>query len=182
MRNTNFFIMGLAGTGKDTVAEILKEKFGIEPYRLGDGPRRELARFTGITDFRKHRSRLIDVGQTYKELYYQDVWCDALMERVAQRNSSQMPIGISVVDGRYEHEYTYFVTKRRFVPIRLVVDDALRIERMIDRGDNIDFTALQFEKDNFIPESNFAFVIDNNKNFEDLESRVTKLAEGFIYE
>lgn len=179
----NCFMFGLAGSGKDTAAQIMERLFRIRSLALADEVRAELTRHTGITEYRKHRSKLIQVGETYKTLYGKDIWCRKALERIRRgKESGEFSITDSFLirDGRYEHEYDFFVRERGFVPVRIVADRDIRIRRMQERGDDIDFNALAFEEKSFIPDHLFAFEIQNNGTLEELMEKIHDLFEELI--
>lgn len=179
----NLFMFGLAGSGKDTAAEIMEKLFGIRSVALADGVREELTRHTGINNYRKHRDKLINVGETYKLLYGKDVWCRKLLDHIAQgKITGQYSVTDSFLirDGRYDHEYEFFVKQRGYIPVRIVADRKTRIQRMQERGDEIDFNALAFEEKNFIPDHRFAFQIDNNGTVEELIEKIQDLFDDLI--
>lgn len=179
----NLFMFGLAGSGKDTAANIMERVFRIKPIALADEVRAELTRHTGITEYRKHRDKLINVGETYKLLYGKDVWCRKVMEKIRQgKKTGEYSITDSflIKDGRYAHEYDFFVRERGFVPVRIITDFKTRIQRMEERGDDIDFNALAFEQKSFIPDHYFAFELKNNGTVEELAEQIQDLFEELI--
>lgn len=179
----NLFMFGLAGSGKDTAAKIMERVFGIRSIALADEVRAELTKNTGITDYRSNRSKLIQVGETYKQLYGKDIWCKRAMEKIRRgKQTGEYAIADSFLirDGRYEHEYEFFVKQRGYVPVRIVADRKIRIQRMQERGDDIDFNALAFEEKSFVPDHRFAFELKNNGTIEELAEQIQDLLEDLI--
>jgi hypothetical protein len=113
----NIFIYGLAGSGKDTAAKSMERLFGIRSIALADEVRTELTRNTGITDYRKHHSKLIQVDETYKQLYVKDIWCKRSLENISrgkQKGQYAITDSFRIRDGRYEHEFEFFAKQRRY--------------------------------------------------------------------
>lgn len=167
----NVFIFGLAGSGKDTFANYLKNLTGSVSAALADGVRFEYTKFTGSYNYRENREMLIKIGEGYKQIYGQDVWCDLLIRKYAEIKTIPPLI---VTDGRYEHEYEYFV-ELGFVPVRIVADAHMRIPRMKKRGDVIDLNALAFERQNMIPDHFPAYEIVNNGTEQELLEQAQEL-------
>lgn len=179
----NLFMFGLAGSGKDTAAQIMERLFKTKSLALADEVRAELTRHTGITEYRKHRDKLLKVGETYKQIYGQDIWCRKLMDKIRRgQQTGEYSINDSFVikDGRYAHEYDFFVRERGFVPVRVIADRDLRIQRMEERGDKIDFDALAYEEKTFIPKHYFSFNLNNNGTIEELAEQIQDLFESLI--
>lgn len=162
----NYFIFGLAGTGKDTFAELMAKYYETYPIALADAIRVEYKTFLGRDDYKTNRPQMIAIGEGYKQIYGQDVWC-----RLAENNMSWAK-SVLIMDGRYQHEYDYFVLQRGYTPIRLVADDQVRFERLKRRDGNIQREALEFEKENFISDSSFALTINTSGTVEQLEKIV----------
>lgn len=184
----NIFMYGLAGTGKDTVAELMHHNHDIYSLALADPIREEYVKFYDTDDFKLHRERMIAIGEGYKKIYGQDVWCDLALRDIydfhewiehLEETVSNPPnvTGAMVRDGRYNHEYEYFVVKNGFVPVRLVTDDSIRLERLRQRDKDIQMETLQFEKKNFISDDAPAFTLFNNGGVDDLEHNIAELLE-----
>jgi dephospho-CoA kinase len=162
----NYFVFGLAGTGKDTFSDLMQKHYNVATLALADPIRDEYVRFLGKNDYKTNRPQMIKIGEGYKGIYGTDVWC-ALAEKSFYGN-----VGRLIKDGRYTHEYEYFVNQRGYTPIRLVADDDVRFERLRRRDGNIQREALQFEKANFIPDDFDAFNVNTNGSVDDLEKIV----------
>jgi AAA domain len=165
----NYFVFGLAGTGKDTFAYLMEKHYDVHSVALADAIRQEYVHFLDKDDYKTNRQMMINIGQTYKLLYGQDVWCRAA-EKEFPWNDDRL-----IKDGRYEHEYHYFVMDRGYIPIRLVADDEIRFERLKRRDGNTQREALQYEKANFIPDGYDAINVNTNGTVEQLEEIVRGL-------
>jgi hypothetical protein len=162
----NYFVFGLAGSGKDTFAYLMSKHYDVSPRALADPIRKEYVKWLDREDYKQNRPKMIRIGESYKHLYSEDVWC-----RAAEK-SFTWDDGRLIKDGRYEHEYHYFVTERGYIPIRLICDDEIRFERLKRRDGNTQREALQFEKANFIPDEFDAINVNTNGTITQLEEIV----------
>jgi dephospho-CoA kinase len=162
----NYFVFGLAGTGKDTFARLMRQHHGVQCLALADPIRAEYVRHLKKTDYKTNRPQMIKIGEGYKDIYGQDIWCSLAEDAFNWRD------GNLVMDGRYLHEYHYFVTHRGYIPIRLVADDDVRFERLKRRDGTIQREALEFERQRFIPDDFDAINVDTNGTIQDLETIV----------
>lgn len=154
---SNIFLIGKAGSGKDTVAEILKE-YGYTPYALAAPIREEYKRFFPDKNPRHDRNKLIEMGQAYKMLYGEDVWVLLTNEIIANNN----PKHVCIIDGRYKVEYDHYVNKLGYFPIRVCCPKELRFERLIKRDGNTQADALKKESNEL--DNVFAYNLDNSES------------------
>lgn len=172
----SIFLFGLAGTGKDTVADIFREDYHYESLALADPIREEYARFIGSRDYKQNRPKMIEIGEAYKQIYGQDVWCNETL-----RIAGDMPFltleehGILIRDGRYQHEYNFFVRQYGYTPIHLVSDTEVRLERLRKRDGTTQMSSLMFEKKNFINDHPEALVLENNGTLSELRDNIRRL-------
>lgn len=165
----NLFVFGLAGTGKDTFAGLMVNNHSYKALALADPIREEYVRHIGRSDFKTNRPTMIKIGEGYKEIYGQDIWC-----RLAEKQFVWHD-GRLIMDGRYDHEYDYFVLERGYTPIRLVADDDVRFERLRRRDGNIQREALEYEKQHFISDDKYGITVDTNGDVNQLEEIVKEL-------
>lgn len=177
LRLLKIFMFGSAGSGKDTVADIMAERYDIVSTALADPIRTEYERFTGRTDHKQNRGLMIDIGQTYKRLYGQDVWCRETLDTVNKLvcGRSHPPLGVLIRDGRYDHEYEFWVRAHGYTPVRLTADADIRLARLIARDGKTQADALAYETAHFIDESAFAYELRNNGTLADLRDNVDAL-------
>ena len=191
-----YFLFGLSGAGKDTVAQIMNQLLNIYDVALADPIRLEYERFVGLPDGKHDRTKMIQIGETYKRLYGQDVWCEAatrLIHQIEQRRGAMrsgtvankafatsmhealgfLNEGYVITDGRYLHEYDYFVGQRGFWPIRLVADDDVRLERLRRRDGDTQPDALAWEREHFIGSP--GYTIYNNTSISDLVAQISEM-------
>lgn len=137
----NIFLIGKAGSGKDTVAEYLQGVHGYKLYALATPIKEEYKRFFPRLNPRQDRDKLIQIGQTYKELYGMEVWIKLTHGRISLDNVSN----VCITDGRYAVEYDYFANKLGYVPIRIVCNDEIRLQRLKRRDGSAQEEALKKE-------------------------------------
>lgn len=182
----DIFMYGLAGTGKDTVAELMHHNHGIYSLALADPIRDEYVKHFGTHDYKQNRELMIAIGEGYKKIYGQDVWCDMGLKDIyefhdkisyLEESIGNPPFvtGAMVRDGRYNHEYEYFVIRNSFIPVRLVADDEVRLHRLQQRDKDAQKETLLFEKKNFIDDGYFAFELQNNGSIDELERSIENL-------
>jgi dephospho-CoA kinase len=165
----NYFVFGLAGTGKDTFSDLMQKHCGVLGFALADPIRDEYVRHLDKHDYKTNRPQMIKIGEGYKNIYGQDIWCAAAIYKFKKFEGLY---GQLIKDGRYAHEYDYFVTKLGYTPIRLVADDDVRFKRLKRRDGNIQREALDYERQNFIPDDYYAINVDTNGTVEQLENIV----------
>ncbi|MGM1416339.1 AAA family ATPase [Bacillus cereus group sp. BceL300] len=162
----NYIVFGLAGTGKDAFAGIMRKQLKVDTLALADPIREEYVRFTGRYDYKQNRPLMIEIGESYKKIYGQDVWCKQAISR------GDFSKGVLIMDGRYAEEYDFFVNKFGFIPILLEADDDIRFERLQKRDGTIQREALEYEKRRFLPETYETLTINTNGTIEQLEEIV----------
>lgn len=159
----DIFIMGKAGSGKDTVGEILREYY-YKLFALADPIRMEYMRFFPDGNPRTDRGRMIDIGQTYKRLYGNDVWVQLLDREISGWRN------VAITDGRYQVEYDHFVFKRRFLAVRVECPEEIRMERLLNRDGTVQEEALKKESQELWTAQ--AYVLDNSKDLDYLEKQM----------
>lgn len=157
----NIFIMGKAGSGKDTIAAMLKDGYFYETFALADPIRKEFAKYFPGCNPRVNRDKLIEIGQTYKNLYGKDVWVRRLYDDILSFHSIQ-PNPVVITDGRYQVEYDYYVTKLGYQPLRIYCDDDIRYDRLMKRDGTLQKDALL--KESIELDNANAYTIDNSRD------------------
>lgn len=120
-------LIGEMGSGKDTVAEYLKDKYSFYPAKLGAFIRAHVdSMFVELTDDER-RTHYQTYGEGMRELFGEDFWNERLWNHMdhSQKN-------IMITDCRQNHEVNYWVPKG-FVPVAVDSDTAIRIKRLEQR-------------------------------------------------
>lgn len=178
----NIFIMGAAGSGKDTLAYELWNQYYYERFALADPIREEYKRFFPLRNPRTDRERLIRIGQTYKELYGQDVWVRETLKMIENfRGSVSNDVPVIITDGRYAIEYEVFVNDLNFVSVRIECPESIRLERLKQRDGTCQEGALKKESTELTLAP--AYVIDNSGDQEYLVKQIEAMMAwiGEIY-
>ena len=119
-------ISGKAGSGKDTVADILKSKYGFRDYRYADSLKDILyyAGWDGKKDLRG-RKLLQDVGKAFRK-WDVNFWVDKLLNKIIE-DIAQGYTRFTIADVRHENELYYFIEqiqkikpKSKFIHIRII--------------------------------------------------------------
>lgn len=170
----NILLFGKAGSGKDSVAEILR-KDGYRLYSLAQHVRDEFQRFYGRPATRADRAKLIEIGETYKRIYGDDVWVRRTLEEIRLdgwgRDLADKPVAIT--DGRYLVEFDTF-TNLGYATVRVWAPDEVRYQRLIDR-DGIDQRAVLAGKEDELDAVTPTENVFNTGSLEHLETTVKSL-------
>ncbi len=173
----DFFIAGKMGAGKDTIAEFLVP-YGYEHLSIAQ-PLKDVATIlypwvmkVGGVEKRKLLQKLGDHLRKFDKL----VFLKALEDRIKQAWDKGKRVVVSDVRLRIEYE---FLRKLGFVPLKVVVDDEIRLKRLLKRDGYIpDEAASRHATETELEADDLYFVyIDNNGSFEDLKRQVDELVE-----
>lgn len=166
----SIFIMGKAGSGKDTVAEILKDMYGYSLRAFADNIRDEYSRFFPDKNPRTDRLKLQEIGEKYKKIYGQDVWVRMLEEDILSEDWIDR---YCITDGRHQVEYDKFVTEYGYTPIFVDCPDDVRFARLLARDGTLQEEALKKEcQDLWNAET---FHLDNSGTIKELERNLYEL-------
>jgi dephospho-CoA kinase len=168
----NLFIMGKAGAGKDTLAEILRDKHGYRLVTFADNIRLEYGRFFDGKNARTDRAKLQQIGQTYKQLYGEDVWTRMLLDEV-KYEKEHFDNQFAVTDGRHQIEYDVFVIQEKYLPIWVDCCDEERYERLVKRDGTLQEEALKNECQDLWDSD--AYILNNRGTIEQLENGIATL-------
>ena len=167
----NVFIMGKAGAGKDTVAEILSDAYDYKLTAFADNIRYEYGRFFDGKNARTDRGKLIEIGQTYKKLYGEDVWTRLLLKEI--QLGECLADRFVVTDGRHLVEYDTFVIGQGYLPIWVDCPEEIRYERLLKRDGTLQEEALKKECQDLWDVD--AYILDNSGTIGQLENRIATL-------
>jgi len=170
----NIFLFGRACSGKSEVGRYLASKHGYVVFALADEIKREIARRIGRKPTKADRALMIDVGQTYKRLYGESVWIDALVAGNNDAFDAFCEGRCLVEDGRYLVEHDAFARERGFVSILVHAPDRLRRERMLSR-DGVDQTSMIGSAEDEISDIPFDHAIVNDGSLERLYESVDRI-------
>ena len=171
MTNKIIIAGNIAGCGKTTAAEYLVNKYGYtelffasEIYNIA----RKLFEMKG-----KNRKLLQDIGEKMREID-PDVWTNYVMKQSEDILNKNKKVVVS--DLRRFNEYVKAV-QEGFLPIRIVCDRDVAIQRIIARDGKCDISLLDNDSENGtrnIP----MLQIYNNGGVEELQECLDKLMQG----
>lgn len=171
-------LVGLIGSGKDVVSNILCEKYGFEKIVMGDIVR-EFATKLGRTHSRDDLQR---TQKEYREKYGDEFFGKEVVKKIKENRWSKVVInGIRIPED-------VKVPKREFgddmVVVLIDAEPRLRFERLRKRkrvGDPDTFKEFQRQEENEKKLFNFKgvlkyvdYIIDNNSTLEELERNVDR--------
>lgn len=142
------FQFGPMGSGKDFVAEYLDDQHGFLTIALADGMREYISHNNPDYVWKSSRALEIDVGEKHREWFGADFWCKQTERRIDSLTGyiRDYP-GVIIRDGRFEHEYDFFVKKRGYQPLKIVASNFTRIKRLANRDGQVDTKHFENPKD-----------------------------------
>ena len=124
----------------------------------------------GIYDSNKqpipYRQPIIDIGSLGRS-YRDNLWIDNLFERIHAHTSSNNTELIFVTDVRYINEFEA-LKNNGFVTIRIKRSKITKIKH-----------SSEIQQDQLL-DSDFTYVISNNKSIEDLDSKILKITQELV--
>lgn len=175
----NIMILGLRGSGKDTVANHLELRHTYKTFALADRIRRT-AEILGLPPT---KTNLIKIGEKVKEICGQTKWIDLLDKdiglwinghtdytRLFQLDEKPLHV---ITDVRRTYEYSHYLEKG-YIPVKLVSDFDKCVSRVVERDGNIDMGA--FGHSTETEQANLqGIIIENNGDLKELYAKVDKL-------
>jgi dephospho-CoA kinase len=166
--------MGKAGAGKDTVADVLQTMYGYQTIALADNIRDEYERFFPGQKARTDRSKLQEIGETYKKIYGTDVWVRLTVDEIVNEYDNYV-----VTDGRHQIEYDKFVTELHYLPFTVTCPEEIRHARLLKRDGTLQEAALKKEcQELWTADTN---IVDNSGTFEELRTTINNLMKTLLY-
>lgn len=174
-------LLGESGSGKDTVANYLQEKYKAKLLRFADPIKETLSIFFDKSSREDQQWLYIE----FKKRFGGDVLCKALRKKVEEAE------GLVVVNGLRMPEDVPFIKSfpNSFI-LYVTVDQKMRWERITKRGeksdDHIDFAKFQeqekVETEVHIPEigKRADFIIRNEKDLTYLQEEVDEMMNNIM--
>lgn len=183
-------ICGKAKSGKNTVAKMISEELSKYEsiscnYIAFADPVKEIARImfpnipehylTGSSEYRNSivpgafkeqkpltvRQLLIDIGTGLGRNYKSDIWLDVFDSSLSKLENNNL---IILTDCRFINEHRH-VKSKGFFNIKIIREDSASIDHISEK-----------EQDG-IPDSEFNFIIYNNKSLDELRQSVSLLVK-----
>lgn len=175
-------VAGYAGSGKTTVANYLREKYGFRVYTFSQVVEREARKMELLKDnmrLEEKKRILSEVGGLIREKYgKKEIFAEMLVEEIKK----ELPERICVDGFRSKEEVeTFRKNFERFVLIFLHADPERRYERRKKDDPNMKITLEEFlerdERDKKVigmdkMEEMADYIIDNNGSLEELYQKI----------
>ena len=165
-------LIGHIRCGKDTVANIIMNKYGFRRFAIADNIKsisEELyPELIGSGKNRPVQQRVAAVLRKYDE----DFWLRLLVKKIKNELSSEM--NAVITDLRYPNEYTMF-KEMGFIVLKINAPRETRLERMKVAGDIFREDDLNFTTESFIDEISFDCELSNDSSIKVLEENIIKL-------
>jgi dephospho-CoA kinase len=130
-------LVGRKGSGKGTVASILKETYGASTYRFSDILREML----DLMFIEKSRENLVEISEIIRKSFGETVIKDALLRRMENDASP-----LIVLDGiRRLGDIEGLESRENFHLVSIFAPEETRYERMKARGENAGEASRSFE-------------------------------------
>jgi dephospho-CoA kinase len=174
--NFNFGICGKLRSGKDTVADYLRDTYDFQKFRFAEGVY-NLSRWLYPEAFAtdaKPRALLQRVGAHMRKLD-EDIWINRCLNEIKESGAAR----VIVTDVRYPNE-ALRLHKEGFVLIRVNTPDEIRLERAKAAGDNFKPEDLTHESEALVDTLLVHFDIYNLGTLADLYRDVDKIIEQIL--
>lgn len=179
-------LLGELRAGKDTVANMIAEKIKHESVNtpvvflaFADGIHKVINLvMPEVYKLGKPRRQLQHIGQSMRQLD-KDVWVNMLFNSFEYRDSVARCHNIIVTDVRQPNEVER-LHKEGFVVIKVIADKEIRIQRVLEAGDNFSPDMLEHETEKVLHECPYDYLIDNSSTIGDLERSISKIFEEVL--
>ncbi|MFA6790484.1 MAG: AAA family ATPase [Parcubacteria group bacterium] len=171
-------LVGATGSGKDTVADYLKEKYKVQRMRFADPLKETLAIY--FDKFSKEDQQWLALQ--FRNRFGDDILSRALRKRIDNGE------GIIMVNGiRFWEDFHFIKSYTNSYIIYIDVPQEIRWKRTTTRGEKTD-DAMTFEKfketeqvetERHVPEigAKADFVINNDKDLENLKKETDRVMQ-----
>ncbi|MEK4025294.1 deoxynucleotide monophosphate kinase family protein [Sporosarcina sp. FSL W7-1283] len=176
----NIVLVSEAASGKDFTSDILTNLYGYTRYAFADEVKEVAARLfpDKYNEIIKDRKLLQEIGTKMREID-PEVWIKTLFRKIDSVKELNYKGGyaqevIVVTDCRLPNEYEA-LKKAGYTFIRIVADEDVRKQRMIDRGDIFTDDDLKHHTESFYDTFECDYVIENNETEDELKSEVDRV-------
>lgn len=143
-----------AGGGKDFIAEYLVKEYGFSRYAFADNVKKVAKQWFPdlYSNNNKPRAMLQKIGTDFR-MIDSSVWIKSMFNDIDNEADDRLKLGyqeenIVVTDCRMPNEYAA-LKERGFIFIKIEVDDQIRIQRLLDRGDKFTQEDLKHSTESF---------------------------------
>ncbi|MGZ6854413.1 MAG: AAA family ATPase [Mycobacteriaceae bacterium] len=172
-------LIGKAGAGKDTVADLLRTRFrlGYQRVALAD-PLKDIASILWGPDARTDRDKLQKLGVAVREIH-ESTWVDLLLKNI-NREARHAPNGrvqrFVVTDVRFPNEFRA-LKEAGFMMLRVYANEPTRIDRLRRIGKLQDEVQLRHASETALDGGEFYadWVLTNESTEDDLVAQLTTI-------
>ncbi|MBT2654206.1 AAA family ATPase [Bacillus sp. ISL-18] len=159
-------LCGKMRSGKDTVANFLREKHKFTGFRFSEGIWETIRLLYRQVYAKRHeekpRKLLQDIGQKMREVD-PDVWVNYTFNKIEEVRANR----VVVSDLRQPNEFNELKQQGFFI-VRVSAEDRIRLNRILAENDNFDIQDLYHETERYIDGFKVDFEIQNNGTIEEL--------------
>lgn len=176
------FTTGRMGSGKDEFAKYLEYHRNHSFIRVAfaDGIRRMIKRYSPDYVMKSDRALEIDVGNTMRRWFGDNVWIEEALRDAADQYWSDGYYGKGetvISDGRFPMEYEECVVKGGFTHVHIDADEEIRLQRLMDRDGNVKDEHFYSADDCQIPVTESTIVLSNNGTLDEFHQQIDTLIE-----
>jgi dephospho-CoA kinase len=159
-------LCGKMRSGKDTVANFLREKHKFTGFRFSEGIWETIRLLYPQIYAKRHKEKprklLQDIGQKLREVD-PNIWVNYTLQQIEEVGE----IRVVVTDLRQPNEYLALKEQGFFI-VRVSAEDGIRLNRILAENDNFDIQDLYHETERHVDGFNVDFEIKNNGTIEEL--------------
>lgn len=171
-------IAGKMRSGKDTVATELQYLNDFTVYRFADGITSIIEEyFPEDIKWGKPREHYQLIGQSFRELD-DNVWIKALHRK---RQFAQLFCNELITDARQANEVQY-CKDHGFKVIKVVADDAVRMERIKAAGDAFQYAQFYHSTETGVDSLVADYLVDNSGTMENTIAQVKQIYKQILQE
>lgn len=177
----NIVLISEAGGGKDFISDYLVRKYGYTRYAFADNVKLLaevwFPELYGNGDS-KPRWLLQALGTKFREID-KDVWIKAMLDNIdsnheTAKKSVEAVEHVVVTDCRMPNEYEA-LKERGFTFIRISVDEDVRLERLVERGDLFSKDDLNHHTESFYNSFECDYEIHNNGSIQEVYDSIDNI-------
>lgn len=191
MRRIKLALTGKARSGKDTVADYLREEYGMVAFAFGNELKKEFhASYPHIPVLPKPVRGYQLFGQLQRYVVSDEVWIDKCFNTI--NTVEAMAKGYTGIEGVpdfrplitdiRQHNEIDRCMEEGFHIIKISAPEELRIERMDSEGDKFDKQVFEFETETTVDEFKVDYEILNYDTIESLKRQVDRVIKAVALE
>lgn len=169
-------LFGKMRSGKDTVGEMLINDYNFKRFAFGEGIGQIIEEYFPevLMEGKKPRHHYQFIGQQLRQLD-EDVWIKYLLKSIAEyEQESEESVRVVITDGRQSNEAVK-LKEQGFVIVKVEAPDKVRMERIIQAGDQFTPELFQHETELQVDQINPDYIITNDKDLKHLDRQIATL-------